>query len=114
MKTPSASLTPLFLLVFSLAHSPAADAEDATLTTSAHDPGVRAGSVGAGLPLATLSGAQQAFFDDGLARFIEVDSVDGSQSDAPGHGLGPGYNATVFNHMSDSQKQDLLNFLRSL
>ena len=94
MKTPSASLTPLFLFAFSLAHSPAAGAEDATLTTSAHDPGVRAGSVGSGLPLSTLSGAQQAFFDDGLERFTEVDSVDGSQSDAPGHGLGPGYNAT--------------------
>jgi CxxC motif-containing protein (DUF1111 family) len=94
MKAPSASLTPLFLFAISLAQSSAASAEEAALTTSAHDPGARAGSVGAGLPLATLSGAQQAFFDDGLARFIEVDSVDGSEPDAPGHGLGPGYNAT--------------------
>src|SRR4051812_4107575 len=94
MKTPSASLTPLFLFAFSLAHSPAAGAEEAAPTTSAHDPGVRAGSVGAGLPLAALSGSQQAYFDDGLERFIEVDSVDGSEPSAPGHGLGPGYNAT--------------------
>src|SRR5262249_19144621 len=94
MKTPSASLTPLFLFAFLLAQSPAADAEETAVTTAARDPGGRAGSVGAGSPLSTLSGAQQTFFEDGLDRFIEVDSVDGSQPDAPGHGLGPGYNAT--------------------
>jgi len=94
MKTPSASLTPLFLFAFSLAQSPAAGAEEATVTTNAHDPGVRAGSIGSGAALSSLSGAQQDFFDDGLERFTELDSVDGSQPDAEGHGLGPGYNAT--------------------
>jgi len=94
MKTPPASLTPVFLVAFSLFQPSPARAQGLDTHSQAHDPGVRAGSIGAGLPLATLSGSQQQYFDDGLERFIEVDSVDGSQPEAPGHGLGPGYNAT--------------------
>ncbi|HUI51386.1 MAG TPA: hypothetical protein VLX60_06360, partial [Terriglobales bacterium] len=50
----------------------------------ASDPGVRAGNVSAGSPLATLSPAELEFFQDGLARFAEVDQV--------ANGLGPAYN----------------------
>ena len=95
MKTPPASLTPLFVFVAFALYAPSpANAQGLQNHNPARDPGARAGSLGAGLPLATLSGPQQQYFEDGLDRFIEVDSVDGSQSDAPGHGLGPGYNAT--------------------
>ena len=50
----------------------------------ASDPGVRAGNVSAGSSLATLSPAELEFFQDGLARFAEVDQV--------ANGLGPAYN----------------------
>ena len=65
-----------------------------THATPARDPGVRAGSVGAGLPFSTLSGAQLLFFQDGFDRFVEVDSVSGNVAAEPGRGLGPGFNAT--------------------
>jgi CxxC motif-containing protein (DUF1111 family) len=60
----------------------------------AKDPGVRAGSVGAGLPLASLSGSQLEFFLDGFDRFVEIDSVSGAVAGEPGRGLGPSFNAT--------------------
>jgi CxxC motif-containing protein (DUF1111 family) len=53
---------------------------------AAHDPGVRAGTVDAGQPLASLThttGAS-AFFTNGLARFQEIDT--------PQSGLGPRFN----------------------
>ena len=69
-------------------------AQSVTENFRARDPGVRTGSIGAGLPLANLSAAQLQFFDDGFDRFIEIDSVSGTVAGAPGRGLGPGYNAT--------------------
>lgn len=57
------------------------------------DPGVRAGGVSVGQPLSTLSAAQLQFFQDGLARFIQVDSVSGTIAGEPGAGLGPGFNS---------------------
>jgi CxxC motif-containing protein (DUF1111 family) len=57
------------------------------------DPGVRAGEVAVGQPLATLSAAQLQFFQDGLARFNQVDSVSGTIAGEPGAGLGPGFNS---------------------
>ncbi len=45
--------------------------------TSASDPGVRTGAVGAGNYLSTLTPAQIQFFADGAARFMQVDSVIG-------------------------------------
>jgi CxxC motif-containing protein (DUF1111 family) len=60
----------------------------------ARDPGVRAGSVGAGLPLPNLSGSQLQYFNDGFDRFVEIDSVSGTVTGEPGRGLGPGFNAT--------------------
>ena len=47
----------------------------------------------AGQPLPTLTPAQLQFFQDGLARFIEVDSVSGTISGESGKGLGPGFNS---------------------
>ena len=63
-------------------------------SSGAHDPGPRAGSLGAGKPLATLNGYQLEFFRNGLARFNQTDSVSGTIPGEKGSGLGPGYNAT--------------------
>src|ERR1700677_1472846 len=62
--------------------------------STALDPGVRAGSVNAGQPLSTLSPSQLQFFQDGLARFTQIDSSRGAASGSPGSGLVPGYNST--------------------
>src|ERR1700691_6694065 len=59
----------------------------------AQDPGVRAGSVGAGKPLATLTAEQVQYFEDGLTRFLSVDSVSGTVRGESGNGLGPGFNS---------------------
>jgi CxxC motif-containing protein (DUF1111 family) len=66
-----------------------------TATSSAggaRDPGVRAGGVGAGQPLSSLSAAELQFFQDGQSRFLQTDSVGGTISGEPGSGLGPTYN----------------------
>jgi CxxC motif-containing protein (DUF1111 family) len=62
------------------------------LTQAAHapaDPGVRAGAAGAGSPLPGLTSDEAAFFQDGLARFAEVESVTGGRN----NGLGPRFNS---------------------
>jgi CxxC motif-containing protein (DUF1111 family) len=59
----------------------------------AQDPGPRAGNVNAGTPLSTLTPAQLQFFQDGLSRFLQVDSVSGQMAGEPGVGLGPGFNS---------------------
>jgi len=61
--------------------------------STAHDPGVRTDAVDAGQPLSTLSAAQLQFFQDGLARFNQLDSVTGTIGGEPGAGLGPGFNS---------------------
>jgi CxxC motif-containing protein (DUF1111 family) len=61
--------------------------------SGAHDPGPRAGSVGAGKPLSTLNAFQLQFFRNGLTRFNQVDSVSGTIPGEAGTGLGPGYNS---------------------
>jgi len=53
---------------------------------TAKDPGVRAGDVNAGNPLASLTASQLQFFQDGQMRFNEVDAVQ--------NGLGPAFNST--------------------
>ena len=45
-----------------------------------------------GDPIAGLTEAQKALFTEGLARFNEVDSVQGGDVEAPGKGLGPRFN----------------------
>jgi hypothetical protein len=63
-------------------------------STVAQDPGPRAGSLGAGKPLATLNAFQLEYFRNGLARFNQTDSVSGTITGEPGTGLGPGFNST--------------------
>src|ERR1035437_10587049 len=41
----------------------------------AHDPGPRGAPVGAGGPVQGLTPTQKSFFEDGLSRFLEIDSV---------------------------------------
>jgi CxxC motif-containing protein (DUF1111 family) len=58
----------------------------------ARDPGPRGGKVGAGQPVSGLTANQMGFFQNGLQRFLEVDSVGGTISGEPGNGLGPTFN----------------------
>jgi len=63
-----------------------------TLAQSARvvvDPGVRAGAPGAGGPLKGLTADESAFFRDGLARFAEIEVVQGGSN----NGLGPRFNS---------------------
>jgi CxxC motif-containing protein (DUF1111 family) len=53
------------------------------------DPGVRAGAAGAGGPLKASTAAETAFFQDGRARFAEIESVTEGQN----NGLGPRFNS---------------------
>jgi CxxC motif-containing protein (DUF1111 family) len=53
------------------------------------DPGVRAGTPGAGGPLNGLNAAETAFFQDGLARFAGIETVTGGAN----NGLGPRFNS---------------------
>src|SRR5215469_14398549 len=53
------------------------------------DPGVRGGAAGAGGPLKGLTTDETAFFQDGLARFGDTESVTGGQN----NGLGPRFNS---------------------
>jgi CxxC motif-containing protein (DUF1111 family) len=61
------------------------------------DPGPRGGPAGAGAPLSSVSSDMPAtilsFFNDGKARFQEVDSVSATISGENGFGLGPRYNS---------------------
>jgi CxxC motif-containing protein (DUF1111 family) len=61
-------------------------------SNAAHDPGPRAGTIGSGQPLAGLTGDDLEYFQNGLARFAQTDSVSGTIGGEPGVGLGPGYN----------------------
>jgi CxxC motif-containing protein (DUF1111 family) len=54
------------------------------LPPRAKDPGVRGGPIGAGGPLPGLLGTERAFFQAGLAAFLEVETVK--------EGLGPRFN----------------------
>jgi len=53
------------------------------------DPGVRGGSPGAGGPLNGLTSDETAFFQDGQARFAEIEVVQGGAN----NGLGPRFNS---------------------
>ena len=56
---------------------------------TAVDPGVRGGPPGAGTALPGLTADETAFFQDGLARFQEIEAVTGSEN----NGLGPRFNS---------------------
>ena len=53
------------------------------------DPGVRGGPAGGGAPLKGLTADETAFFNDGLARFAEIEVVTGGTN----NGLGPRFNS---------------------
>jgi CxxC motif-containing protein (DUF1111 family) len=53
------------------------------------DPGVRGGAVGAGGPLKGLTTDENAFFQDGLARFADIEVVTAGKN----NGLGPRFNS---------------------
>jgi CxxC motif-containing protein (DUF1111 family) len=53
------------------------------------DPGVRGGAPGAGTALKGLTADETAFFQDGLVRFSQIESVTGGQN----NGLGPRFNS---------------------
>jgi CxxC motif-containing protein (DUF1111 family) len=55
---------------------------------TAVDPGVRGGAAGAGGPLNGLTADETSFFNDGLTRFAEINSVTGDHG-----GLGPRFNS---------------------
>jgi CxxC motif-containing protein (DUF1111 family) len=57
--------------------------------TAPVDPGVRGGAPGAGTALKGLSADETAFFQDGLTRFVEIESVTGGQN----NGLGARFNS---------------------
>src|SRR5262245_18838538 len=59
------------------------------------DPGVRGGAAGAGGALASVNANSTllSFFNDGLDRFSEVDSVSGTIAGEDGVGLGPRFNS---------------------
>lgn len=56
---------------------------------SAQDPGPRAEAAQAGTPIAGLTAAQLAYFNDGLSRFQEIESVQNGDN----NGLGPTFNS---------------------
>src|SRR5258706_4153689 len=57
--------------------------------SNAVDPGVRGGAAGAGGPLNGLAADETTFFNDGLTRFAEVNTVTGADHS----GLGPRFNS---------------------
>jgi CxxC motif-containing protein (DUF1111 family) len=56
------------------------------------DPGVRGGAAGAGGPIPGLTVQEGKFFEEGQARFLEIDSVSGTIPGETGVGLGPRFN----------------------
>jgi CxxC motif-containing protein (DUF1111 family) len=62
-------------------------------SSGVQDPGVRTAGVQVGSPLPGLSAAELRFFQDGLARFSDVDSVSGNVPGETNGGLGPAFNS---------------------
>src|SRR6267378_4282611 len=71
----------LAMCVYTLSQSQAAPAPV--------DPGVRGGAPGAGTPLEGLTADETAFFQNGLAKFLDIESVTGGEN----NGLGPRFNS---------------------
>jgi len=64
-------------------------AEPSPPPPGAVDPGVRGGAPTAGGPLKGLTADETTFFNDGLTRFLDIESVTGGSS----NGLGPRFNS---------------------
>jgi hypothetical protein len=65
------------------------------------DPGVRGGPAGAGTPLKGLTADETAFFQDGQARFADVEVV----TKGSNNGLGPRFNSNQVSLATHSQRQ---------
>jgi CxxC motif-containing protein (DUF1111 family) len=59
----------------------------------ARDPGPRGAPIGAGHPIGGLTDTQSIFFQDGMLRFAEIDSVSGKLLGEVSPGLGPAFNS---------------------
>ena len=77
-------LSSLSLLIFLLASGFVLQGQNA-----AQDPGPRTGTAQSGAPIAGLTADQTAYFNDGLSRFQEVESVQNGEN----NGLGPTFNS---------------------
>jgi len=78
-------------LLLAVSFAVAAFAQSSSSPSAPHDPGVRAGTVDSGQPLASVAQTPglSAFFADGLSRFQEVEEVQGGAN----NGLGPRFNS---------------------
>lgn len=76
-------------IVFLAAAISACTAPPTQPASGVRDPGVRGGPPGAGGPLPGLTADETAFFEDGLTRFLDVESVTGGTN----NGLGPRFNS---------------------
>src|SRR5579864_3567495 len=85
-------LVALGLGLLAIASAPMLVGAQTSLSVGPHDPGVRGGSPDAGGPIAGLTPQQLSFFNEGLTRFNEIDSVSGTISGESGVGLGPRFN----------------------
>lgn len=86
---------------------------------SARDPGVRGGASGAGGAYSGLTQNQLAIFQVGLEDLTESDSLRAIQAHRSGSAVTRNASEATgviqrFNGLSEAQKQDILNFLRSL
>jgi CxxC motif-containing protein (DUF1111 family) len=70
-------------------HTQTQTANKTATKSAAVDPGVRSGPPGAGSPLQNLTADETAFFQDGLSRFADVESV----TKGANNGLGPRFNS---------------------
>jgi CxxC motif-containing protein (DUF1111 family) len=85
LKSYTCVISAVVLFTCVLATVPLFSQQSPVSSVAVKDPGVRAVDVNAGTPLSTLTPAQLQFFQDGQARFQEVDSV--------ATGLGPTFNS---------------------
>jgi CxxC motif-containing protein (DUF1111 family) len=91
-KSVSISLV-LVLIVLSTGAALLGQRRQDSPTSGVQDPGVRVNGVQVGGPLPGLSRAELQFFQDGLARFSDVDSVSGNVPGETNGGLGPAFNS---------------------
>jgi CxxC motif-containing protein (DUF1111 family) len=82
----------LVLILPALVFMLAGGLEGAPPDNPAHDPGVRGGAPGGGMPIAGLNPSESQFFTDGQNDFQIIDSVSGTVENT-GSGLGPRFNA---------------------
>lgn len=75
--------------VFTFGQSKPSLTKSGEIKSAPVDPGVRGGPAGGGTPLHGLTADETAFFQDGMARFAEIEAVTGGAN----NGLGPRFNS---------------------